>query len=368
MGMELRRNRLLNKFIIENDYEANIRFCNVQYIPIQMNDGVKLMQVLEGQIRVKVSFNSYQLNPGDFLLINAFELHSVESITESNKVIVIEMDSSLLENYLFAFDISFYRDYNAEIVNKVKHLMNLACKYSNENEKDNCQSIKNIIGDIAGICDQHFQMQKYSKAIKTVSPFSDHALNNSRMKKTYEYLYLDKGDTKRLDSLSEMMSIDKCYASRLIKEGMGTSFQELLNITRVEKAELLLLGTDLSIQNISEELNFSTIYYLGKAFKQFFGMSPQSYRKAFIHKTYPSAISKCEDIKFGEGNFKVVEDLIKQVNHLYTLLQRKGATQIQSASYSAMIDVDDNSIVVTDLSDNCIIKILISDIISKTTQ
>ncbi|GAB1476284.1 hypothetical protein MASR2M70_11180 [Bacillota bacterium] len=371
MDSELMGNKLMNKFIFENDFYANVSLMDIQFIPIQMNDGIKLIHVIEGEIRVKVSFNSYDLALDDFLLINPFEVHSIEGITKTNKVIVMELDLSLLENRLFAFDISFYRDHNAEIVTRVKKLMTLAYKRSQHSimdEKNTDIDMEKVLEEIAGICDQYFQMEKYRMETKTVSPFSNHLIHNERMKKTYEYFYIDRESPKRLDTLSEMMNIDKCYASRLIKSGMGSSFQEILNITRVERAELLLLGTDLSIQNISEKLNFSSTYHFDKAFRQYFGMNPQTYRKIFKSKTYPIASGKYRLIKYEEDQHLTIDNIIQYLQNLHKHLLKGEEIVIESKNYKVMYDSLEHSIVITDAFDNCIMKLLIPEEISKNTQ
>ncbi len=311
----------------------------------------------------------------------------MESITQSNKVLVVELDMSLLKNRLFAFDIYFYRNFNLEIVDKVKRLMKLACKAKIGAYEVGNGYIIEIVREISDICDQYFQIQKYCQLTKTVSPFSNHSLHNGRMKQTYEYIYINAEDSKRLDTLSDMMNIDKCYASRLIKTGTGESFQEMLNVVRVDRAELLLLGTNLTIQNISEHLNFSTTYYFNKAFKHYFGMSPQAYRKTFESKTFPAAPSVYTIIKYGGSNgisgdmLKdniggmsrdttagmsrdatgdiLIGDIIKYAQDLYSSFQKSGEKIIEYENYRIMFDSRENSVTIADSSNNIKLKMLI---------
>lgn len=50
---------------------------DVESIPLHIHDGVELLYVVRGRARVKISFNFYEMNPGDFLLINSFEIHGI---------------------------------------------------------------------------------------------------------------------------------------------------------------------------------------------------------------------------------------------------------------------------------------------------
>ncbi len=285
---ELQNNRLLNPFVFASDFKANIHLLDIDFLPIQMNDGVKLIQVLEGEATVKISFNHYRLAAGDFLLINAFEAHSIEKVCGHNKILILEFGESFLENKLFAFDIEFYRNFNTEIVGKIKDLM-LKIYKNSDKENGIKDEAKELVYETARLCDSYFQIHEYSKTREALSPYYNHPINKDRMKQAYEYFYLNVEDTKRLDALSEMMSIDKSYASRLIKAGMGIPFQETMNIVRVDRAEILLLGTDMSIQAISDMLNFSTPYYFNKIFKHHFGLSPNDHRRKFKKLTFPLA-------------------------------------------------------------------------------
>ena len=47
----------------------------------------------------------------------------------------------------------------------------------------------------------------------------------------------------------------------------------------ITEAKQLLEGSDLSIKEIANQLNFPTQSFFGKYFKQYVGISPKEYRK-----------------------------------------------------------------------------------------
>lgn len=59
----------------------------------------------------------------------------------------------------------------------------------------------------------------------------------------------------------------------------GYSFTDLINLTRVEESIKLLLDSDMSISEISEEIGFSHVRYYNKNFKVYYGCTPLQYRK-----------------------------------------------------------------------------------------
>lgn len=280
-------NRLISKYIFNTPDGFNVFLADIRHMPVHMHDGIELLYVLKGSLRVKISFNFYLLEEGDFLLINSTEVHGIESLSDSNRVIVMELDENLFKEKLFAFDIFFYRNLKTGKVNEVKERMKAILHLDMHADKMSSTAKSAMLREIVNICDEHFQMHSYDVNFQKDGTYAEHPLNSQRIKGVYEYLYLQNGSKKKLDELAEIIHIDKCYASRLIKSGLGKSFQESLNIINADRAEVLLLGTDLSVQHISETLNLSSLNYFCNIFKQCFGMTPQAYRKAYKGKAYP---------------------------------------------------------------------------------
>jgi AraC-like DNA-binding protein len=69
------------------------------------------------------------------------------------------------------------------------------------------------------------------------------------------------------------------YLSKVIRDNSGSSAGEWINNYVVLEAKALLKSTNMTIQQISEELNFPSQSFFGKHFKRCTGMSPSEYRK-----------------------------------------------------------------------------------------
>jgi two-component system, response regulator YesN len=81
-----------------------------------------------------------------------------------------------------------------------------------------------------------------------------------------------------LDNVAEQVSLKPHYFSKLFKEFTGTTFVAFITANKMEHASKLLLSTDLSGNEISERLSFSSSAYFIKKFKAHFGMTPNEYR------------------------------------------------------------------------------------------
>ena len=78
---------------------------------------------------------------------------------------------------------------------------------------------------------------------------------------------------------AKMQHITPRYFSTIIKEKSGNSALQWIVQMVITEAKQLLEGSDLSIKEIANQLNFPTQSFFGKYFKQYVGISPKEYRK-----------------------------------------------------------------------------------------
>ncbi len=82
-----------------------------------------------------------------------------------------------------------------------------------------------------------------------------------------------------LGTLSERFFISREYISRLFKKETGISFIKYLTDIRLRHASELLLLTDLSLNEIAQNVGFSDSAYLIRVFKNRYRLTPMEYRK-----------------------------------------------------------------------------------------
>lgn len=72
--------------------------------------------------------------------------------------------------------------------------------------------------------------------------------------------------------------ISKEYLCRLFRQYSGVTVVTYINVKKIKLAQKMLLKTDKSVTQISEECGFSSSSYFTKKFKQINNMSPTEYR------------------------------------------------------------------------------------------
>ncbi len=96
------------------------------------------------------------------------------------------------------------------------------------------------------------------------------------------HLFIEQLNTFRgkhdLSFYAERMNISPQYLSRLVFETSGTAASDWINRAVIMQAKLLLRSSGLTIERITEELNFSTTPYFCRFFKREVGITPTEYR------------------------------------------------------------------------------------------
>ena len=84
---------------------------------------------------------------------------------------------------------------------------------------------------------------------------------------------------RELKFYAQKLTISPKYLSKVIKDTSGKSANDWIDDHVALEAKALLKSTNLTIQQISDELNFPSQSFFGKYFKRVTGMSPKAYKR-----------------------------------------------------------------------------------------
>ena len=83
---------------------------------------------------------------------------------------------------------------------------------------------------------------------------------------------------KNLSDLSKITDYSYGYLSTVFKKTTSNSLLSYYQNKKLDVVRLLILENELTITEISEMLNYSSVYALSKAFTKHYGVSPRNYR------------------------------------------------------------------------------------------
>jgi AraC-like DNA-binding protein/ligand-binding sensor protein len=101
----------------------------------------------------------------------------------------------------------------------------------------------------------------------------------SALRKAERFVWENYTRKISLQEIANASGLSAPYFSTIFKEEMGENLSTYLNHLRVEKAEVMLAGSSLSLSEIADACGFEDQSWFSKIFKSFTRMSPGKYRE-----------------------------------------------------------------------------------------
>ncbi|MBS6503759.1 MAG: helix-turn-helix domain-containing protein [Clostridium sp.] len=262
------------------DTPIKITYANIREYPIHWHNSIEILYVLRGSINVTIDTDSFEVLEKELEIINVDESHRIYS-DEDNKVLIFHIDPYFFEKY--------YKD-----INNIFFYTNSTDDGAQEGEEYDL--LRNFLAKL--LCEAVQKIDDYDKEIESILiDLLYHLINNfhyltyekeelkekteqlARYHRISKYIFNNYDSNITLQEIAKKEFLSPHYLSHEIKYATGYSFTDLVNQTRVEESVKLLLDSDLSISDISDEVGFSHVRYLNKNFKNYYGCTPLQYRK-----------------------------------------------------------------------------------------
>ena len=265
-----------------SDLKDHFSRCSVLESPHKFNFQL-LVRHFSGSAKFKIDMLDYDLKePTNLIRIMAGQILMIEQMSDDFDGVVVIMSNSFVESMLVYMNNAL--PFNvATRSNCVKHLSNEAIDLSEMFLKAIHQVLMNQTNPHLDKVLQHVLMAifyssdeiRYHLENESGGYTSADALSKEFMK-----LVKDNFRSERqLRFYSDKLCITPRYLSRVVKECTGSSAADWIERYVVLEARALLKSTNMTIQQISDELNFPSQTFFGKYFKRRVGMSPKAYRR-----------------------------------------------------------------------------------------
>ncbi len=107
-------------------------------------------------------------------------------------------------------------------------------------------------------------------------------LVDRRIRRAVELMHAHLDRDLPLEEIAAAAHLSPFHFARLFKKLTGASPHAYLASLRVERAQMLLAETDLSVTEIGARVGYSSSSHFAKAFRQAAGLSPRAFRNALI--------------------------------------------------------------------------------------
>ena len=290
------------------DYEIVYQICDH---PILMtsphyHNVVEIIYILEGEFVITISDTKYTLNPGEMVLINAKEVHSVHvldyGIHRSFAVkflpeTICSDSQSLMElKYIIPYIISF-SDFKTHYTKQ---------EVENSNIK-NC--IDNIIKEdrergyaykfAIRIYISHLFLDLIRK-VNTINPIAEEIKESIRKRFIDIFHYISSHYAEKLTAVqvAKKFGLRQSDFSAYFKKITGKSFNEYLNYARICKAKRMLISSEKNISEIAFSVGFANTSYFINCFKSQMGITPAAFKQIYTDppaSVYYSLENKLEE-------------------------------------------------------------------------
>ena len=262
----------------------------IQFRKEHIHNEFEIFIVLKGSGIAKIKNKSYNLKAGDVYLINSGEVHSymrdplhsldIEDMSDAPLFLFAQISNHCLREYFpqirtTVFDTCNLRDYlNEEEVNTlVKLLVESAKIYFTEEPLYQLNILSNV-AKVLTVCYSKVPHEIISETQKT-----NLKQKNMRVERIISYIDANFETQIRLQDLAEQENLSPTHFSHLFTSLFGVTFQNYVNIKRMEQCIRLMPNKEKTLLEISYESGFSDPKYMNRMFIKHFGYTPKEYRK-----------------------------------------------------------------------------------------
>jgi AraC family transcriptional regulator, transcriptional activator of pobA len=269
------------------------------------HDYFEILVLCSGAATFLVQDRLLPMNVGDMAIVGSTLYHSIGQPPDSRSIIgTLYFDPDLIRSdgnphgaeYLTPFleqdsEFPHILPANTGVPGEVFDLMQRIRAELPGSSMRACLAIKTYLKMILMLL-----VNQYSSYAGTMEIFrhQQHALR--RLQAFFEFLRKHLGEAIHLPDAARLCGLNQSDFMYFFKQVTGRSFRGYLNHCRVERAQVLLAGTNRPVSDIAQEMGFCDQSYFGAVFYRLTGMTPAEYRRRHHRRLLAAAGTRSECI------------------------------------------------------------------------
>lgn len=263
------------------DMNANWNWKDV-YSPF-----ARIYYVTGGEARTYMGGRTYTLKPNHLYLTPPFVLHTNECHGQFSHYYVHFYEKaihkeSIFDKYDFPVELNA-SDLDVQLMQRLLSVNpNRQLAQLDPSLYDNMPTFSQYIADNnrmqphAAIETQGILLQLISKFFETAKMKSRHT--DTRVTECLQYIHENTDKDISVSRLADIACITEDHLIRIFKKEINSTPLKYIHTKKIEKAQLLLLTTDMPIRDIAMELSMDNTSYFNRIFKSYTGKTPTEYR------------------------------------------------------------------------------------------
>ena len=254
--------------------------------PMHWHDYTQIWYVLRGSLKHTLNGKEYIQRPGECAVVLPFTPHTIDGRESPEDTYILSIsfaDSFLTERGYSFFSYSKQHahfgcrqipEYTAFAGDELLRADEIAYSMLNEFSRHHEMSFDKLatfLAELLGL----LCTEPSDKVCRI-----DAVIENSKaITEAIRYMAQNLDRKHSLDELSARACMSRCSFTKYFKSVTGMTSKEFLLTARLLKTSNLLVFTNNTLDEISEEVGFYDSAYLVRAFRESFGVSPMQYRE-----------------------------------------------------------------------------------------
>lgn len=237
---------------IKKEYGENFSY------PPHMHQCFELAVILEGEMRISVDENTYELSAGDSILIFPNRLHSFSSVKS--------------KHMLFIFSPKIVQSFTVKYAGMLPSVPtfklsgDVIASLGGLNADESTIAIKGLLYSVCAA---------FEKQVEFCESYSD---KENLLMRIFAFVDQNLRSDCSLVDAARSLGYDHSYISRFFKKATGMSYNSYVNSCRLNHAGYLLKNYDFSILECAVESGYKSLRSFNRNFKEYFNMTPNEYR------------------------------------------------------------------------------------------
>lgn len=269
-------------------YTIEYIYDRYDFMPLHWHNELQINWVYEGELDFLIDGKTVKIDRNHILFINRRKFHSSKAVSKDSKTLCINFDldflhPTIVQDYLQpVLDQDNLTFFVLPLTHQLEHYLNTVLAGIPQSNKDLVRETASanylqIINFINLILENI--VLKHSKDAETVDIDDAKELNL-----LLTYIHNNYHRKITIDDLTQQIHMSKTYCNELFQKYTHQSPVQYIMVYRLQTAQELILTTNKSISEISEDCGFGTLSYFVAQFRLKYKLSPLKFRKKFKQK------------------------------------------------------------------------------------
>lgn len=245
-----------------------------QDFPMHWHDFYEFEFIKSGHATQIINGESFSIGPGFTALLSPVDFHSYQNVSPDDP---LEIYNIRFSDLLLPPNIrSKLTTSTMELTDDLSPIVLTLEQLIQEYDKNDFGREEFIRSTITNLCILILRESLHS-GMPNSQPTAEHY---SPIQEAVLYIRNHYRESITIDEVANIVHLTPNYFSEYFKKQTGIKFCSYVQKLRLEFSVSLLKLSDLSIKEIADQSGFNSAAYFSNAFKDYFGISPEQFRKS----------------------------------------------------------------------------------------